>query len=402
MRIHSDFQDYDMMLTNLRNNFLTEASELAYRHVFGEQTATSDSQWYIKWKGETAILLKNNFNTFRVYANSQIQKYSVFLKNNVQYFDTSQYPVDKSMKIPKSGNMELAISRIKEPMTSLQGLDLDRIEIPESKSQQNSFMTDQTNKANNVWFMKVLIKEFHGNTQDFLKYAKAYYTGTDQRISIPEELMNRLVPIMYEYCRDFGNLVNLLDNQMQGIITYINLDPVSKVQQTNDNAETQLQNLQPDKRASTNAQANSINASADYFIRRDNYLIQEYMTSPPSPVVASASNTATAKAASQINQANSVYNGTNGGRTNQVQQSIQQQQNNTTGPRATVNQKQLIMKKKQVAVNLIKDCFSAKVSGAGSLYKDFITILQTHIATLQENLKKKSYQQEKLQKQVKL
>ena len=60
------------------------------------------------------------------------------------------------------------------------------------------------------------------------------------------------------------------------------------------------------------------------------------------------------------------------------------------------------MKKKQIAVNLIKDCFSAKVSGAGSLYKDFITILQTHIATLQQNLKKKSYQATKLQKQVKL
>ena len=48
------------------------------------------------------------------------------------------------------------------------------------------------------------------------------------------------------------------------------------------------------------------------------------------------------------------------------------------------SEKTLAMKRKQVACNIVKDVFNCKVTAAGKIYRDYITILRTHLATIQQ------------------
>ena len=121
MILNNDFLDYDPQLVDLRNKYLAEASLLYYHTLLSEagQTVAADNQWYIKWKGETVALLKNNFAQYRNYANQQITKYNGWLRNNREFFDTTKYPVDKSCNINNAPNYKAAMMRIKEPMNQI-------------------------------------------------------------------------------------------------------------------------------------------------------------------------------------------------------------------------------------------------------------------------------------------
>ena len=406
MILNNDFLDYDPRLVDLRNKYLAEASLLYYHTILSEagQTAAADNQWYIKWKGETVALLKNNFAQYRNYANQQITKYNGWLRNNREFFDTTKYPVDKSCNINNAPNYKAAMMRIKEPITNaLNGLNLSRIEVPDDNDGVEN---------DNRWFMKFLIKTYNGDGNDFTKFAKSYYYGEDSKNNLTPQEVGAMMTNIYNYCLNYMQTIHLLENQLQAIITYINRDPVTGQQQTSNDAETQLNNLNrnqqnPNQVASTNPVANAMNqaqqqqiqhAAADYLLMREAFIVLDEFTNAPTTSSPSAvnsvqqsSNTNTPNSSPQVQGSVGNNRTVNPTQPSNKAQQTQQKQNPKGTPVAQVNQKLLVMKKKQVACDLIKDCFHAKVTASGMIYKDFITLLQTHIATVQENLHKKSY-----------
>jgi hypothetical protein len=397
MILNNKFLGYDMSLVELRNKYLIEAS------LLNEDTA-ANNQWYVKWKGEAVVLLKNNFTQFRNYANSQIQKYNGWLRDNRQFFDTTKYPVDKSCAITKAPDYKAGMMRIKEPIiNALNGLNLQRIEV------QND--TDGT-PNDNRWFMKTLIKTYNGDGTDFNKYAKSYYYGEDKKEDLTPQDINAMMGQMYQYCMNYMQTVHMLENQMQSIITYLNRDPVTGQQQTSNSAETQLNDLnranqtnQNNQVASTNPNNNVVqHASADYLLMRECvFLLSEY-TAPNIQSAGSVSNTMMASTSNTPNVSPSVRTASANNKTyNQdhpISKAEQNQQNKKPNgtPKVQVNDKLLIMKKKQVACDIVKDCFSAKVTATGFLYRDFITLLQTHVATLKQNMIQKNYKAKQIAK----
>ena len=83
---------YDPLIVDLRNNFLLEASIILNEAPpYQKNNIQADASWYIKWKGEYVITLKNSFTQFRQYALTQNNKYSKWLRDNREFFDARKY-----------------------------------------------------------------------------------------------------------------------------------------------------------------------------------------------------------------------------------------------------------------------------------------------------------------------
>ena len=80
---------------------------------------------------------------------------------------------------------------------------------------------------------------------------------------------------------------------------------------------------------------------------------------------------------------------------NNSQQNISQQQNNSQTQNkqkenpdgAPVNSSSLAYRKKQVMCEIIKDCFNAKLSALGLLYRDFIYLMDQHVNSYKQTSK---------------
>ena len=150
------------------------------------------------------------------------------------------------------------------------------------------------------------------------------------------------------------------------------------------------------KIASSNPMANVSNtqtttvqhASADWLMMRESVLV-EYAN------VATASNSNQAPTTKQ----SSTPNITQGAkRSNTTSGNVDPSKNTpykNNDPHGTPrvqqdsksSEKTLAMKRKQVACNIVKDVFNCKVTAAGKIYRDYITILRTHVATIEQQKK---------------
>jgi hypothetical protein len=396
MILNREFLDYDPLLVDLRNKFLVEASMLISQQVLQEEVPIANQTWYIKWKGETAILLKNNFAQYSKFASDQMKKYNPWLKDNAEYFNPSNYPIDPSCTLNKAPDYRTAIYRIKEPIVNaLNDINLSRIEVEDD--------TDGIDN-NNRYFMKSIIKSYQGNGDDFLDFAKTYYSGEDRTQDLSAQELTSMMANMYNYCMNYNQMVHVLQNQLQSIISFLNRDPVSGQQNDSQAAEKDLQGLNAqqqsgNKTASSNPMANVSNtqtttvqhASADWLMMRESVLV-EYAN------VATSSNS---NQASTIKQS-STPNITQGAkRSNTTSGNVDPSKNTpykNNDPHGTPrvqqdsksSEKTLAMKRKQVACNIVKDVFNCKVTAAGKIYRDYITVLRTHVATIIEQQKKNS------------
>lgn len=391
MILNREFLDYDPLLVDLRNKFLVEASMLISKQLLQEEAPIANQSWYIKWKGETAILLKNNFAQYSKFASDQMKKYNPMLKDNAEYFNPSKYPIDPSCTLNKAPDYRSALYRIREPISNaLNTINLSRIEVDDD--------TDGVDN-NNKWFMKSIIKSYQGNGDDFLDFARVYYSGEDRLQNLDSRQLTSMMVSMYNYCMNYNQTVHILQNQLQSIISFINRDPVSGQQNDSQAAEKDLQNLNTqqqssNKVASSNPNTNASNniatvqhASADWLLMREAMLV-EYAN----VAVASHSNQApTANQSSTPNLTPGSSRSNNGTTSGNVDPSKNTPYKNTD-PRGTPkmekddknSEKTLAMKRKQVACNIVKDVFNCKVTAAGKIYRDYITILRTHLATIQQ------------------
>ena len=204
MIVHNPFLDYDPMMDALMVNCILESSI-----ILEDMTHGTDSQWYVKWKGNTVLTLKNSFAKFKDYSYRQNAKYGEWLKNNKEYFDTRKYPVKKGCSVPNAPDYKSAINRIKQPLTNvINGVDLNRIQIHENNG-----------ATNNQWFMKLLIPEYNGTGDDFFNFARMYYSGQGRKANISVQEMNNFVPLMYRYCNSYIQTITILENQMNILIT---------------------------------------------------------------------------------------------------------------------------------------------------------------------------------------
>ena len=370
------FLDYDMNLVNLRNNYLIAANQILSEDAPPDQVNTSaNASWYIKWKSDTVTTFRNSFAKARQYAQKMHDKYTEWLKKNREFFDTAKYGVPAGCTVSHAPDYRQAIFRIKEPIANaLNGIALDKISVGDDPRKSDG------NNPNNRWFMKFLIKDYNGAGNDFTKYAQEYYNGQDNTNTINTHDMRLYIPIMYNYCLNYMTTIAALEQQMNIIISWINLDPVSR-EQGNSNTAQQQYNAMVQKQnngiASTNPQQNVVHANAQIF--------QEFNTVPQGSIGKPVSNVKTA------NTNSFMAKGANKGSSMGIKQfkPQQQQQQKSLQPG---NQKQLIMKKKQVAVNIVKDCFAAKVTAAGRVYRDFISTLQTYIYGVQQHIERQNNQ----------
>ena len=116
--LNNEFDTYDMGLVNLRNEYIMKANEYIDSHrdqyiieaegnAIQRATPVADNAWYIRWKVDSANLLKSNFAKFKQYAAGQDNKYGVWLRNNKKYFDPSVYPAGKSCRLNNAPNYKM-------------------------------------------------------------------------------------------------------------------------------------------------------------------------------------------------------------------------------------------------------------------------------------------------------
>ena len=392
MILNREFLDYDPLLVDLRNKFLVEASMLISKQLLQEEAPIANQSWYIKWKGETAILLKNNFAQYNKFASDQMKKYNPMLKDNAEYFNPSKYPIDPSCTLNKAPDYRSALYRIREPISNaLNTINLSRIEVEDD--------TDGVDN-NNKWFMKSIIKSYQGNGDDFLDFARAYYSGEDRLQNLDSRQLTSMMVSMYNYCMNYNQTVHILQNQLQSIISFINRDPVSGQQNDSEAAEKDLQNLNTqqqssNKVASSNPNANASNniatvqhASADWLLMREAMLVEYANVAVASHSSNQAPTTNQSSTPNLTPGSSRSNNGTTSGNVDPSKNTPYKD----TDPRGTPkmekddknSEKTLAMKRKQVACNIVKDVFNCKVTAAGKIYRDYITILRTHLATIQQ------------------
>ena len=372
------FLDFDILLSALRDDYIIKASEMIYE---ASSTPQADSDWYVKWKAEIAMSMKNAFSKFKAYSMRQIEKYDRFLITNKQYYDINKYPPADDLRIKDAPDYETAISRIRKPLANLSAVPLDKIEVGGDSD-------------NNQWFMKMLISDYDGDGTGFLSFCENYFNGNDNKKTLESHDMVKFIPIMYKYCMDYNSLVNTLDSQLHAILMYINQDPISKQVNATDTAEKQLEVMakqkqqQTSKMASTNPQKNVIHASVDYLAFRESFMILDEITNSASTPSKSQSKPMNQQKQPSSNNPNTLAN--------------KQQQDKNAGTVVVhkANQKQIIMKKKQAACKIIKDYFHAKVNAASLLYRDFIVTLETAFHLIQEQIKKTKVHQQKEQKEI--
>lgn len=396
MRVRNEFLDFDILMSALQDNYLLKAQDMILEAVTSNPNA--DSSWYIKWKSDTALTMKNTFNKFKGYANRQIAKYAEWLNDNAKYFDTQKYPPPSGSSISNAPDYKSAINRIKRPMSqSISSVDLEKIQAGINHDQD-------AGSLDNRWFMKLLIPEYNGTGDAFLRYCKMYYNGEGKKRNLTPEDMVEYVPIMYNYCLNFGSLVHSLEGELNTIIMYINTDPISKFVEPTDNAERQYQTLQQNqaiKGANTNPNNNVVqHASYDYHSFRELYMINEAISYP----IAKTTGGGVRKAGPFLKP--SISPNVNMNRQNTVNNmhpgnNAPPRPNNNAGQLQKPNHKQMLMKKKQVACNIVKDCFHAKVNAAGLIYRDFIITLQTVAHLTQEQIQKNKLKNSKKKKDTK-
>ena len=397
-------------------------------------TEETQQNWYIKWKAATIQALKTNTQNFINYSDEQIQNNSSWLeKYKGIVLNFQKYPVKKEMGIKNAPNYMVALQRISRPVSnSLNGLNLSRIEISDDQvtaeaatpdiNNQQSQPNNQTNQSaviqpktintnnnqhqnqdeDNAWLKKMIIPIYDGRNS-FVEEAKAYYYGTDKRSNLPAGKLQPLMKSFVEYCSNYNTTIRSINNDLNGIIAFINKNPATGAVQTNTNSDLQTMMAAQGNggKASTNQNANSqqVNADTNYSLFLDKYFsdilneVDGTYTQKPMPQIRPVQQTSQAPTASTTKTADNTYKVNTTTPNNSHQQNTDKNTNNNTSNNDNTNkdinnlnkkaadQGALEAKRKQIACNIIKDAYNAKITCMGLLYRDFMNIMESHVTS---------------------
>ena len=349
-------EDTKLAIDEMTSEFRSWLSSNGYLLEAANDTKQSQEQWKIS----KTNALKNNIARAIQYATQQSSKDNLFLERNKEIIlNVKKYPVKPGNEIKNAPNYMNAIQRLAIPISaSIGSINLAKVD-PENGPQANG------------WLKQNLIHGYRGG--DFIQYAKAFYYGAEgKRMNLNTNQASSLLQTAFQYCYQYPARMRGAQTDVNGIISYINKDPsTGQVAQTTNSdlakiaanqAQQAGQNL---GRASTNPYANAgmVNADTSFELFMADHFGSDWQS---------------------LNEADVTKQQTPTGNTINPMQTNKNQQveSNSKSPNgAPVNNTALAIAKHRAVCDLIEQCFNAKITAMGMVYRDFIFIMRAHIAS---------------------
>jgi len=369
-------ENRDMLLWMYENGYISQ-------EYFEEAENSGNDQWRL----DNITAIKANLKKFKDYANNQGKQNNEWLIQNRDYIiDQQKYPVKSGANIQNAPTYTTAFSRIKKPLSSnISGIDIKRVTILDTKA--NNLQGDAKKQAdykNNLWFKKMLVTDYNGQGP-FDKFARDYYYGIDKKVNLQSQDIQQLLPKAYNFCTTYNALIKSLETDVNGIINYINKNPITGNQEPT-LSQAQLvanKNASDVNKSNTQGMATKpVNADTDYSLFRSTYF-KDLLSEDDQ----TKTSTATPKMSFSTNSSNNDNN----------QDGSNQPQNQNKPKQDPEDSETVVYNKKKLVCDILKQALNAKMTAAGMLYRDLFSYMQSHVNSYSKKTNQnQKQQQEKL------
>lgn len=370
-------ENRDMLLWMYENGYISQ-------EYFEEAENSGNDQWRL----DNITAIKANLKKFKDYANNQGKQNNEWLIQNRDYIiDQQKYPVKSGANIQNAPTYTTAFARIKKPLSSnISGIDIKRVTILDTKA--NNLQGDAKKQAdykNNLWFKKMLVTDYNGQGP-FDKFARDYYYGIDKKVNLQSQDIQQLLPKAYNFCTTYNALIKSLETDVNGIINYINKNPITGNQEPT-LSQAQLaanKNASDVNKSNTQGMATKpVNADTDYSLFRSTYF-KDLLSEDDQ----TKTSTATPKMSFSSNSSNDDNN----------QDGSNQPQNQNKPKQDPEDSETVVYNKKKLVCDILKQALNAKMTAAGMLYRDLFSYMQSHVNSYSKkaNQNNQKQQQEKL------
>lgn len=373
-------ENRDMLLWMYENGYISQ-------EYFEEAENSGNDQWRL----DNITAIKANLKKFKDYANNQGKQNNEWLiQNRDCIIDQQKYPVKSGANIQNAPTYTTAFARIKKPLSSnISGIDIKRVTILDTKA--NNLQGDAKKQAdykNNLWLKKMLVTDYNGQGP-FDKFARDYYYGIDKKVNLQSQDIQQLLPKAYNFCTTYNALIKSLETDVNGIINYINKNPITGNQEPT-LSQAQLaanKNASDVNKSNTQGMATKpVNADTDYSLFRSTYF---------KDLLSEDDQTKTSTATPKMSFSSNSSNGDNN------QDGSNQPQNQNKPKQDPEDSETVVYNKKKLVCDILKQALNAKMTAAGMLYRDLFSYMQSHVnsyskKTNQNQNNQKQQQQEKL------
>lgn len=371
-------ENRDMLLWMYENGYISQ-------EYFEEAENSGNDQWRL----DNITAIKANLKKFKDYANNQGKQNNEWLIQNRDYIiDQQKYPVKSGANIQNAPTYTTAFARIKKPLSSnISGIDIKRVTILDIKA--NNLQGDAKKQAdykNNLWFKKMLVTDYNGQGP-FDKFARDYYYGIDKKVNLQSQDIQQLLPKAYNFCTTYNALIKSLETDVNGIINYINKNPITGNQEPT-LSQAQLaanKNASDVNKSNTQGMATKpVNADTDYSLFRSTYF---------KDLLSEDDQTKTSTATPKMSFSSNSSNGDNN------QDGSNQPQNQNKPKQDPEDSETVVYNKKKLVCDILKQALNAKMTAAGMLYRDLFSYMQSHVNSYSKKTNQnqnQSKQQEKL------
>lgn len=372
-------ENRDMLLWMYENGYISQ-------EYFEEAENSGNDQWRL----DNITAIKANLKKFKDYANNQGKQNNEWLIQNRDYIiDQQKYPVKSGANIQNAPTYTTAFARIKKPLSSnISGIDIKRVTILDTKA--NNLQGDAKKQAdykNNLWFKKMLVTDYNGQGP-FDKFARDYYYGIDKKVNLQSQDIQQLLPKAYNFCTTYNALIKSLETDVNGIINYINKNPITGNQEPT-LSQAQLaanKNASDVNKSNTQGMATKpVNADTDYSLFRSTYF-KDLLSEDDQ----TKTSTATPKMSFSSNSSSNDNN----------QDGSNQPQNQNKPKQDPEDSETVVYNKKKLVCDILKQALNAKMTAAGMLYRDLFSYMQSHVNSYSkktnQNQNNQKQQQEKL------
>ena len=370
-------ENRDMLLWMYENGYISQ-------EYFEEAENSGNDQWRL----DNITAIKANLKKFKDYANNQGKQNNEWLIQNRGYIiDQQKYPVKSGANIQNAPTYTTAFARIKKPLSpNISGIDIKRVTILDTKA--NNLQGDAKKQAdykNNLWFKKMLVTDYNGQGP-FDKFARDYYYGIDKKVNLQSQDIQQLLPKAYNFCTTYNALIKYLETDVNGIINYINKNPITGNQEPT-LSQAQLaanKNASDVNKSNTQGMATKpVNADTDYSLFRSTYF---------KDLLSEDDQTKTSTATPKMSFSNNSSNGDNN------QDGSNQPQNQNKPKQDPEDSETVVYNKKKLVCDILKQALNAKMTAAGMLYRDLFSYMQSHVNSYSKktNQNNQKQQQEKL------
>lgn len=368
-------ENRDMLLWMYENGYISQ-------EYFEEAENSGNDQWRL----DNITAIKANLKKFKDYANNQGKQNNEWLIQNRDYIiDQQKYPVKSGANIQNAPTYTTAFARIKKPLSSnISGIDIKRVTILDAKA--NNLQGDAKKQAdykNNLWLKKMLVTDYNGQGP-FDKFARDYYYGIDKKVNLQSQDIQQLLPKAYNFCTTYNALIKSLETDVNGIINYINKNPITGNQEPT-LSQAQLaanKNASDVNKSNTQGMATKpVNADTDYSLFRSTYF---------KDLLSEDDQTKTSTATPKMSFSSNSSNGDNN------QDSSNQPQNQNKPKQDPEDSETVVYNKKKLVCDILKQALNAKMTAAGMLYRDLFSYMQSHVNSYSKKTNQNQKQQEKL------